>query len=73
MNLFDNAEIAVPCPQCGHENKETLGRLKHDPQIVCGGCAEVITIDSSELKESLQAVDKKLADFRRNLSRLGKR
>ena len=72
MNLFDNAELAIPCPQCGHEAEKTIGWLKSHEQMTSPGCGSVIALDSAELKKGIEAAEKSLRDFGRNLSRLGK-
>lgn len=73
MSLFDKAEIAIPCPQCGHESKKTIGWMKSHENMQCPGCGSVITLDSAELKKGIASAEKSLKDFGKNLSRLGKR
>jgi len=73
--FLDNAEIDVPCPNCGKKIKQKLGGLKNSPTIRCPGCGSSIKLDASGPKgaaKSLQQVEKGIDDLRRTLRKLGK-
>ena len=60
--MFDDEELPLRCPGCGHETPTRLGDLKDNPQILCAGCGATIRVDAEELFEGLrtqgQAIDK---------------
>lgn len=60
---FDHHSLNITCPQCGHETPETIGRLKTNPQLTCGGCGNTITIQADNLKAGIDSVQKQLADL----------
>ena len=35
---LDSHEATLTCPQCCHQIKETIGRLKHDQYVTCPTC-----------------------------------
>jgi DNA-directed RNA polymerase subunit RPC12/RpoP len=64
LNL-DDASLALPCPKCGHEIQETVGRLKNDPDITCPACSTVISIDSTQLRGGLEQAQESLNELDR--------
>lgn len=66
LNL-DDASIGLPCPKCGHEIQETIGRLKNDPDITCPACNTVIGIDAAQLRGGLEEAEESLSDLERTL------
>jgi transcription elongation factor Elf1 len=62
---LDGAEIGIPCPGCGHNTKKSIGWLKTQNQLTCGGCGKVIELESSNFRQGMREVDasiKKLTD-----------
>jgi transcription elongation factor Elf1 len=55
-------QIPVPCPHCGKESTETIARLIHSNEIICGHCRGRIDLTSNEwrayLKEFTDAIGK---------------
>lgn len=73
MNLDLNSHtLEIPCPNCGKKFQETIGRLKHNPEIRCSGCGSNIRIDADELRQGIQTVENSLADLQRQLGNLFK-
>ncbi|MEN6302450.1 MAG: hypothetical protein ABFC96_03150 [Thermoguttaceae bacterium] len=72
MNFFDNQTIQIPCPECGHEITETIGRLKNDPDLPCPGCGITIKINAEKFREGFKGAEDALANFERSLGKLGK-
>jgi len=60
---LDNAEIEIPCPKCGKESKQTVGRLKNDPKLTCPHCRFVFHVEAKQLRELLRKVNKSLDDL----------
>lgn len=73
MAVFDDAEIGVPCPGCGHKNPKKISWIKTHTQMVCAGCGETVTIDSTKLQKGLAEVDKSISDLRKKFAKIGKR
>lgn len=69
---FDAQEIELTCPKCSHKFKESIGRLKDDPQIPCPGCSAVIEINAKGLRDGLESADKAVADLKGQIGRLFK-
>ncbi|RLK45965.1 hypothetical protein [Cupriavidus plantarum] len=64
LNL-DDASIDLPCPKCGHEIQETIGRLKNDPDLICPACKTVIAIDAAQLRGGMDEAQQSLDDLER--------
>ncbi len=71
--MFEDAEIGIPCPKCGHETKQTVGWLKANTEFTCPSCGSVIEVEAEELLTGLKKADKALADFRKTLRGFGKK
>ena len=69
---IDSKTMPFPCPGCGQEFKETIGRLKNNPTLVCPGCGKATTINADELREGIAAVQKSFDDLRGSLGDLSK-
>jgi predicted RNA-binding Zn-ribbon protein involved in translation (DUF1610 family) len=59
----DSIELTLPCPQCGKEVKEKLGRLNRDKAFTCPKCGRVkVTGDGlQKISAALKDLDKALA------------
>ncbi len=68
MNLnLDSHTLELSCPGCSKKFKETIGRLKNNPDIPCPGCGATIHIEADQLRNGIQAIQDYLASFgRRN-------
>ena len=66
-NAFDadGQPLAIPCPNCGHETRETIGWFKRHGEYDCTGCDVRIAPDFTQLDAALGAV----ADRARKLFR----
>ena len=65
--LFDNARVDFPCPQCAKDVQETIGRLKNDPKLICSACGFAFTINSEQLRESMRKVNDSIEKLRKDL------
>ncbi|AQW28825.1 hypothetical protein ACKZDW_09075 [Ralstonia syzygii subsp. celebesensis] len=64
---LDDQSIELACPKCAHKFNETIGRLKNNPDITCGGCGATIHISADELRKTLEEVERSLEELRRQL------
>jgi hypothetical protein len=64
--MFDNAELEIPCPQCGEKIKKTVGGIKDEPKFRCpiNGCDG--WIDAGEFVRGLNESGDELDDFGKN-------
>ena len=69
---LDSRSIEFPCPHCGQELNETIGRLKSNPQLTCTECGKTFGVDADELRKGIDTVQKSLDDFGAMLRKLGK-
>lgn len=51
-------EIRFQCPKCGHDLKQTIGRLKANDHMTCPGCGIGINIDTSRLAKAAEEIQK---------------
>jgi transcription elongation factor Elf1 len=54
----DAHEIAFQCPNCGHDLKQTIGRLKANEHLACSGCDIGINIDTDRLAKATEEIQK---------------
>ena len=71
--MFENQEIGVPCPKCGHKTKKTVGWLKSNDKLTCGGCGSDLIVNSEELLAGIKEAEKAVAKFRKSIGNIGKR
>lgn len=71
-SVLDSQTIDISCPSCGHKLRQSIGRLKLNPQLICR-CGQVINVNESNMSREIAKVDKGLADLGKALGRLGKR
>ncbi len=71
--FFDDHEIDVPCPQCGHKTKQSIGWLRANKEMTCVGCGVAISLEDKGFRAGLDKVEKSLADLRNTFSGFGKR
>jgi len=45
----ESHEVRFQCPKCGHDLKQTIGRLKANEHMTCPGCGIGINIDTNRL------------------------
>lgn len=57
---IDSHAITIPCPTCGKELKEKLGRLKRDKYIACPVCGR-IAVNTDKLRGIEDSINKELA------------
>jgi transcription elongation factor Elf1 len=58
MADVDAHEIRFQCPNCGHELKQTIRRLKDQEHMVCSGCGIGINIDTNRLARATEEIQK---------------
>jgi transcription elongation factor Elf1 len=54
----DAHEIAFQCPNCDHDLKQTIGRLKANEHLACSGCDIGINIDTDRLAKATEEIQK---------------
>jgi transcription elongation factor Elf1 len=67
---LDREMIGIPCPHCGKELKETIGRLKRDPVIACRHCNQETKIEASQLRRAIDSAQKSLDALGKALGKL---
>lgn len=70
-NILDDQAIKIPCPHCGHELSQTIGKLKTNPKLTCTKCRGQISVDANQMRREVAKVEQALADLQRTLGRLG--
>ena len=59
--MFDrNAELEIPCSNCGFKKKFKLKELKGNLKYVCTGCKKTINLDASSFARTLKDSEKKI-------------
>jgi uncharacterized membrane protein len=43
---IESREFRFQCPNCGHDLRQTIGRLKANERMICAGCNVGINIDT---------------------------
>lgn len=66
---IDEQLIDLPCPQCGHKLSESIGRLKHSPELTCV-CGCLVKVEASDLAAGIEDVEKRLDEFSRSITRI---
>lgn len=69
---IDSRQLDIPCPHCNHKIKESIGRLKRNPNLSCTSCRQSFSVDPTGLNNGIQAVERELAEFKRKLGKMFK-
>ena len=64
--LFDDAEVTVACPTCGHETEQTVGWLHTHDEAICPDCGKPFLVDSAQAIVALQECELRVGDVGRN-------
>ena len=56
--LFDVVEVDIPCPNCGHEAKHSVGWLRIHKRVHCARCGRRSDIEMEEVNQALEALDR---------------
>ncbi len=51
-------EVRFQCPKCGHDLKQTIGRLKASEHMTCPGCNVGINIDTNRLAKATEEIQR---------------
>jgi transcription elongation factor Elf1 len=51
-------EVRFQCPNCGHDLKQTVERLKANEHMTCPGCGVGINIDTDRLAKAADEIQK---------------
>jgi hypothetical protein len=70
-DLFDNAEIEIPCENCSHKTKKTIGWVKTHNKLICR-CGTEITLDTKQFKAEIAKVESSIDDFEKTLKKFNK-
>jgi predicted RNA-binding Zn-ribbon protein involved in translation (DUF1610 family) len=54
----ESHEVRFQCPKCGHDLKQTIGRLKANEHMTCPGCGIGINIDTNRLAKAAEEIQK---------------
>ena len=69
--MFEDFEIAVPCPKCGNKTKKRVSWLKANKQMTCS-CGAVVDLDTTGLFKGLDDARRSMEDLKRNLGKMFK-
>lgn len=69
--LLNKEKLSLDC-QCGHKIKESLGRLKKNPNLTCSRCKALIAVNADQLAKAIKSIKKQEAEFRRKIEKLSK-
>lgn len=72
MNL-DAQTIDIPCPGCGHQMAEQIGRLKRNPTLHCPRCHQTVDVEAGELTQAIDNIQREVDKLAQVFNRLGKR
>ncbi len=61
MPEVDANEIQFQCPNCGHDLKQSIGRLKASEHMTCPGCSIGINIDTVRLAKATEEIQKAIS------------
>ena len=70
-DLFENAEIEIPCENCSYKTKKTIGWVKTHNKFVCP-CGTEITLDTNQFKAEIAKVESSITDFEKTLKKFNK-
>ena len=68
--LFANDTLDIACPACNHLAKLGVDWLRKNRRYSCENCASELEIDSEQLLERLNDVDRAVEDLRTSVRRL---
>ena len=68
---LDSQTMDIPCQACGKKIRESIGRLKRDPDLTCS-CGAVTHINAADLRKGAAKVEKSLADIERQMKKMFK-
>lgn len=57
--MFDDTKIDIPCPDCGRESKQTIRRLKTNPELSCS-CGARFHVKADQLRRTLKKIEDSL-------------
>lgn len=69
--ILDQAEIEIPCENCGRKTKKSIGWIKTQSQFTCA-CGTRINIDASQFKSEMAKVDRSFASLQNTLKKFGR-
>jgi hypothetical protein len=72
MALFDDAEISIPCPECGTTVKKSPEWIKSNDHFECE-CGRKVKIEAAGLQDGLEEAQRKVKEFKKRLKGIGKR
>ena len=56
MTDVDAHAVRFQCPKCGHDLRQTIGRLKTNDHMICPGCRIGINIDTNRLANAAEEI-----------------
>lgn len=59
---LDTVVVDIPCPQCGKQLKEKIGRLKRNMHITCPVCGRM-AVNTDQLRRVEDGIKKKIAQI----------
>lgn len=70
--LFEDAEIAIPCPKCGQKHKKSVRWIRANKELSCP-CGAVVALEADELLEGIEQADEAIDKFGADIKAIGKR
>lgn len=73
MSTTDQNTIAIPCPNCGHETKKSLGWLQEHSDFTCAECGLTFQTNGPAFADEVQrAIEKGALDLKGTITRLNR-
>ena len=64
MAIPDDISFPITCKVCGHEIKETVGRIKTNPVVICVCGNQIrVNLDTKELDAQVAGLQAKIRDL----------
>ena len=72
---IDSLEVDIPCPECGAQNRVSLGQIEREEIIQCLNCGTKIKLKDKDgsVRRGTRDIQRALDDLDRTLRRLGRR
>jgi uncharacterized Zn finger protein len=67
--MFDNEEIGIPCPECGHETSRPVAWVKANDELPCRRCGTAIVLENEKHLLTIEQVAQNMTKLRRSLAK----
>jgi transcription elongation factor Elf1 len=57
-STLDGQTIELPCPHCGHKQRQTIGKLKTLDHLTCSRCHIASDVDKAQIRREIAKVER---------------